>query len=65
MAIDQIESLPFVKEPNPVYGKMNLRRADALEKVKKLYAARKESDIDLFEGFLDKVAPQTRKKAAK
>lgn len=65
IAIDQIENLPLVKEPNPVYGRMNLRRADSLEKVKKLYAARKESDIDLFEGILDKLAPQTRKTASK
>ena len=63
VAIDQIENLPMVKEPNPVYGEMNLRRAHSLDEVKRLYASRSSKDIELFEGILEKLAPaRTRKK---
>lgn len=62
VAIDQIENLPMVKETNPVYGKMNLRRANALEDVKRIYASRNEKDIDLLEGILEKLVPASRKK---
>jgi len=65
VAIDQIENLPMVKETQPVYGAMNLRRADSLDKVKKLYASRATKEIELFEGILDKLTPQGRKKTAK
>lgn len=62
VAIDQIENLPMVKETNPVYGKMNLRRAKTLEDVKKVYASRNEKDIDLLEGILEKLVPTNKKK---
>lgn len=62
VAIDQIENLPMVKETNPVYGKMNLRRAKTLEDVKKVYASRNEKDIDLLEGILEKLVPANKKK---
>lgn len=62
VAIDQIENLPMVKESNPVYGKMNLRRAKTLEDVKKVYSSRNEKDIDLLEGILEKLVPANKKK---
>jgi transcriptional regulator with XRE-family HTH domain len=62
VAIDQIENLPMVREENPVYGEMNLRRADSLEKVKKVYASRKDDDIALLEGILEKLIPDGGKK---
>ncbi len=65
VAIDQIENLPMVKETNPVYGQMNLRRAESLEKVKKLYASRATKDIDLFEGILTKFVEPAKKGAKK
>lgn len=66
VAIDQIENLPMVREPNPVYGEMNLRRANSLEQVKKIYSSKKEKDIELLEGILDKLSPnsKSRKKAS-
>ncbi|MBI5815178.1 MAG: hypothetical protein HZB29_06165 [Nitrospinae bacterium] len=65
IGVDQLDNLPLVKESNPVYGTMNLRRADSLEKVKKLYASKVEKDIDLFEGFLNKFVPSAAKKSAR
>lgn len=64
VAFDQMDGLAFVKESNPVYGKMNLKRAESLEKVKAVYASRKESDIDLLEGILDRISPAVGKKTA-
>ncbi|MGK7346588.1 MAG: hypothetical protein ACNS63_12355 [Candidatus Nitrospinota bacterium M3_3B_026] len=60
VAIDKIEDLPMVREPNPVYGEMNLRRASSLEKVKKLYSSKNEKDIELFEGVLEKIVSDGR-----
>ncbi|MBI4665761.1 MAG: hypothetical protein HY751_05040 [Nitrospinae bacterium] len=60
--LDQIDGLMLVKEPNPVYGQLNLRRADSLERVKQLYSSRNEKDIELLEGILDKIAPSTSKR---
>ncbi len=65
VAIDQIENLPMVKEANPVYGAMNLRRADSLEKVKKVYASRATDDIELLEGLLGKIIPTKKKRSSK
>lgn len=65
VAIDQIENLPMVKEANPVYGAMNLRRADSLEKVKKVYASRAIDDIELLEGLLEKIIPTKKKRSSK
>ena len=62
VAVDQIENLPMVRESSPVYGEMNLRRANSLEKVKKLYASRREQDIELLEGILDKLVPSSGRK---
>lgn len=56
--IDQIDNLPMVRESQPIYGEMNQRRARSLEQVKKLYAARKNSEIKLMEGILDKLVPK-------
>ncbi len=53
--VDQIDNLPMVRESNPVYGEMNLRRAHSLEKVKELYASRSTDDITLLEGLLEKL----------
>lgn len=63
VALDQMDGLTFVKESNPVYGQMNLRRVESLEKVKALYATRKEKDIELLEGVLEKLVPSGAKKA--
>lgn len=63
VALDQIENLPMVREPNPVYGEMNLRRANSLEKVKQVYASRKEKDIELLEGVLERLVPTIKKVA--
>ena len=43
---------------------MNLKRAESLEKVKAVYASRKESDIELLESILDRIVPATGKKTA-
>jgi transcriptional regulator with XRE-family HTH domain len=61
---DQIDGFSFVKESNPVYGKMNLKRAESLEKVKAVYATRKESDIDLLESILERIVPASGRKTA-
>lgn len=53
--VDQIDNLPMVRESNPVYGEMNLRRAHSLEKVRELYASRSTDDITLLEGLLEKL----------
>ncbi len=65
VAIDQIESLPMVREANPVYGEMNLRRIKSLEDVKSVYASRKTKDIELLEGILEKLASGQKKKLGK
>jgi len=61
VAIDQIERVPQVREPGALYGRMNMRRAKALDAVKELYASRNEPDIELLEGFLGKLAPSKKK----
>ena len=61
--LDQLDNLPLVKESNPVYGQMNLRRAESLEKVKRLYASKNVEDIELLEGVLTKLAPAPKAKA--
>ena len=66
VAIDQIENLPMVKEKNPVYGEMNLRRAKALEDVKKIYSSRNTKDIEFLENVMSRISPaQSRKTARK
>ena len=62
VAFDQMDKLTFVKESNPVYGKMNLQRAESLEKVKAVYASRKSSDIELLEGILERLVPAGAKR---
>ena len=64
VALDQMDGLTFVKEANPIYGKMNLKRAESLERVKAVYASRKESDIELLEGILERLVPASGKKTA-
>ena len=64
IAMDQLENLPMVREANPIYGELNLRRANTLEKVKKLYASKKEKEIELLEGILDKLTPNHKGKKA-
>ncbi len=62
IAIDQIEDLPMVRETNPVYGTMNLRRANAIDDVKSIFASRNDKDIELIEGILEKICrPSARK----
>jgi len=61
VAVDQIDNLPMVKEENPVYGELNLRRADSLEKVSKIYSSRRVKDIELLEGILEKLTPAQKK----
>ncbi|VAX15565.1 hypothetical protein MNBD_NITROSPINAE01-1314 [hydrothermal vent metagenome] len=58
--LDQLDNLPLVKETNPIYGQMNLRRAESLEKVKKLYASKNIEDIELLEGVLAKLSPASK-----
>jgi transcriptional regulator with XRE-family HTH domain len=64
VAFDQMDGLIFVKESSPVYGKQNLKRAESLDKVRAVYASRKESDIELLESILDRIAPASAKKSA-
>ena len=65
IGIDQLDNLPLVKEANPVYGTMNLRRADSLDRVKKIYSARNEKNIELLEGILEKISGVPLKKPGK
>ncbi len=65
IAIDQIENLPMAKETSPVYGAMNMRRADSLEDVKKVYASKNTANIELLEGVLALLAPVKKKKSSK
>ncbi|VAX17081.1 hypothetical protein MNBD_NITROSPINAE04-878 [hydrothermal vent metagenome] len=62
VAVDQLESLPMVKELSPVYGEMNLRRIKSLEDVKSVYASREIKDIKLLEGILEKLVAGIRKR---
>jgi len=62
VALDQLESLPMIKESSPVYGEMNLRRIKSLEDVKSVYASRNVKDIELLEGILEKLGPAIRKR---
>ncbi|VAX22599.1 hypothetical protein MNBD_NITROSPINAE03-1402 [hydrothermal vent metagenome] len=62
VAVDQLESLPMVKELSPVYGEMNLRRIKSLEDVKSVYASRDVKDIELLEGILEKLKAGVRKR---
>ncbi len=62
VAVDQLESLPMVKELSPVYGEMNLRRIKSLEDVKSVYASRDIKDIELLEGILEKLGAGIRKR---
>jgi len=62
VAVDQLESLPMVKELSPVYGEMNLRRIKSLEDVKSVYASRNTKDIELLEGILEKLGAGIRKR---
>lgn len=64
IALDRLEGLPMMKEANPVYGQMALRRANALEDVKQVYASRNMKDIELLEGLLEKMTGAPRKRAA-
>lgn len=63
--VDQIDNLPMVRENQPVYGEMNLRRARSIDKVKALYASRKGKDIALMEGMLEKILPKDGKSTSK
>lgn len=63
--VDQLDNLPMVRESQPVYGEMNIRRASSIDKVKTLYSSRKTKDISLLEGILEKILPKDGKTTAR
>ncbi len=63
--VDQLDNLPMVRESQPVYGEMNIRRASSIDKVKALYSSRKTRDVSLLEGILEKILPKDSKTTAK
>jgi len=64
VAVDQIESLPMIRETTPVYGEMNIRRLRAIRGVKEIYASKNKENIELLEAILEKLSPGEERKAS-